>query len=170
MGAPIFVDDGGSIRIKLVVTPGGGSKGEMDSLFSVASHRSNHPVHSSHGQYDQVFIINPVITVVNNKSILNLNESSYADAQFQKITIHGDLGVDVVFDKDPGRAGGQGATIYLSGNGLDPILESKEHSRNRSYSVLNAGCISGIEIEDTSGVPTAVPLDPDRLYTSIIIT
>ena len=159
-GAPIFIDDGGSIRIKLI-TQNTNSKGEMDSLFSVSNHKSDHDVKSSvHGHYNKVFIINPLANG-------NLNQFSYTGSQFKRILIHGDLGVDVEFDKNPG---GQNSKIRLSGNGFDPVLESKEHNRNRSYAVLNAGCISKIEIENSNGKVTQVPLDPDRLYTNIVIT
>ena len=164
MGRPIIVDDGGSFRIKLVVAQGSNSKGEMDSLFTISNHKSDHDVKSNvHGSYDKV-------SIFDLEENGNLNQYSYAGTKFKRILIKGDLGVDVEFNKDPGQPGGQGAKIYLSGNGLDPILESREHDRNRSYNVSNAGRISEIEIEDSNKQTTQVPLAPDRLYTIIVIT
>ena len=162
MGRPIIVDDGGSIRLKLVVPQGGNSKGEMDSLFTITGNSSDHDINGDvhDGPYNKVFIINP-------QANGNLNQVAYTKAKFEKILITSDLGLVVEFDR---KGGGKYSKIKLNGNGFDPVLESKEHNGNRYYAISNAGRISGIDIIDSGGNPTQVPLQSNRLYTSIVIT
>ena len=150
MGAPVMVDDGGSIRIKL-------SKqyaiGVMDSLFDVTMNQSEHEIDES---YTKALILwldkNGDLTT---KNILNI----------KRVVIITDLNLNVEMKK---TGGGTKLKLKVSGNAPGPIFESKQHKKKRSYTVLNGGRIKKV-IVDVVGSTTTQNIPGTAIYASVVV-
>ena len=158
MAAPIFVDDGGSIRIKLALE-NENSAGVMDALFDVdASHRSSH---KGDPDYTQVLVF------YLDKHGALVNETG-GPVGFTKVKIISDYG----FEIEAQNIGAPNAKFELgvSGGNVDPIIESKQHKKKRGYTVVNGGRIDTIEIDLASGGTRSIPVPSKTIYTAVVLT
>jgi len=158
MGAPVMVDDGGSIRIKLALLDPD-SAGVMDSLFDVQSYESVHE-RNSDDPYTKALVF-----YLDEDG--NLSPGTPVASQFKRVLIHGDVNINVEVER---KAAGKKLKIRVFGNGVDPQIESRQHNNKRSYSVTNAGRIMQVDIEDDSGDTNSIDIPPSGIYTSVVIT
>lgn len=158
MGAPVMVDDGGSIRIKLALLDPD-SAGVMDSLFDVSGCESAHERNST-DPYTKALVF-----YLDEDG--NLNPGPPVASLFKKVLIYGDVNINVEVER---KAGGKKLKIRVFGNGVDPQIESRQHNNKRSYSVANAGRIIQVDIEDDNGVTNSINIPPTGIYTSVVIT
>lgn len=151
MGAPIFVDDGGSIRLKLV-SQNSNLNGEMESLLDVDNRgHSEHDIVSGYGTYSEVLIFWLDATG-------DLKQTTPVVHPCNKVTITTDTNQQIEFKTNPTNR------ISLDGG---PFLDSKQHNGKRSYTILNGGRITRIEVQP--GNISVEDLNRDFLYFAAVI-
>jgi len=157
MADAVIVDDGGSTRIKRLMSNG---IGEMDSLLDVddlttpASSRGS--THDINKQYNTAVIgcQDEEGTVVN-----------VAINAFSTIEISSQLDQSVLITK------GTKLTITVFSKNSDPIVEAKQHKKKRRYVVANSGPIQTVKVNGTKVYDvTNSPTGKDVIYTSLVIT
>jgi hypothetical protein len=157
MADAVIVDDGGSTRIKRLLSNG---IGEMDSLLDVddltTPPNSRGSTHDINKQYNTAVIgcQDEQGTVVN-----------VAINSFSTIEISSQLDQSVFITK------GTKLTIMVFSKASDPIVEAKQHKKKRRYVVANSGPIqtvkvNGTKVYDVNNSPTG----RDVIYTSLVIT
>ena len=160
-GAPIFIDDGGSIRIKLAMK-NAGSAGVMDSLFDVANSQSMHRVDPDNGPYDEVLIF-----WFDKDGKLELPNPT--PIPFSKVTISSDLNLEIeakIVKVQKNSQKIKTVNLNVSHSNGDPIFESKQHKKKRSYTVVNGGRIKEIVVDTNS--PIGIP--SSSIYACVVIT
>jgi len=157
MADAVIVDDGGSTRIKRLMSNG---IGKMDSLLDVddlttpASSRGS--THDINKQYNTAVIgcQDEEGTVVN-----------VAINAFSTIEISSQLDQSVLITK------GTKLTITVFSKNSDPIVEAKQHKKKRRYVVANSGPIQTVKVNGTKVYDvTNSPTGKDVIYTSLVIT
>src|SRR5215510_14202919 len=158
MADAVIFDDGGSTRIKRLMSNG---IGEMDSLLDVDDLTSPPNSRGSsddiNKQYD-----NAVIGCQDDTGTV----ANVAINSFSTIEISSQLDQNVLIKKTSTKL-----TITVFSKVSDPIVEAKQHKKKRRYVVANSGPIQtvkvdGVKVYDVGNSPTGRPV----IYTSLVIT
>ncbi len=152
MGRPVIIDDGGSIRIRLGHKPG--DVGEMNTLLNVDSEYKK-SVQQLGESYDEVrtFWLEEKNCAVQSTPIYFQNE----------ILISGDRGLEVKVEKiDSGKA----LEITVISSSAVPMIESKQHGMQRSYTVVNGGRIKQVEVDGNKRMTVTIPV----ILAGVVIT
>jgi hypothetical protein len=158
MADAVIVDDGGSTRIKRLMSNG---IGEMDSLLDVDDLTT--PTGSRGSTHD--------INKAFNDAVIGCQDDTGAVtgvpiSTFNTIEIASQLDQSVFITKTTTKL-----SITVFSNVSDPIVEAKQHKKKRRYVVANSGPIltvkvNGTKIYDVADSPTGRPV----IYTSLVIT
>jgi hypothetical protein len=164
MADAVIVDDGGSTRIKRVMT--GSAVGAMDSLLDVddlgnGTRGSDHTINDT---------FTNLLVVIQDKfgKPFQINDSS-----FTTVEISSGLAQEIVADKSSGSL-----TVTVFSSISDPIVESKQHKKKRRYVVSNSGPIEKITVDGTivfnvrQGETNVLPSGATKpiVYTSVVLT
>jgi len=158
MADAVIVDDGGSTRIKRLMSNG---IGEMDSLLDVDDLTT--PANSRGSTHD----INKAYTTAVIGCQDNTGTVANVAITFNgPIEISSQLDQSVLISKTNTKL-----TITVFSKVSDPIVEAKQHKKKRRYVVANSGPIqtvkvNGTKVYDVNNSPTG----NDVIYTSIVIT
>lgn len=148
MARPVIVDDGGSIRIKLALDDPN-SAGVMDSLFEPGA--NEHEIDDSYTE--------ALIFWLDKDGDLTQEDIT----NFDTILISSDFDLDVEAKK---TNGGSKLKLKVSSQAPGPIIESKQHKKKRSYSVVNGGRIKKIKVDGT----TIRTMNDTDIYACVVIT
>jgi hypothetical protein len=164
MADAVIVDDGGSTRIKRVMT--GSAVGAMDSLLDVddlgnGTRGSDHTINDT---------FSTLLIVIQDKfgKPFQINDSS-----FTTVEVSSGLAQEIVADKSSGSL-----TVTVFSGTTDPIVESKQHKKKRRYVVSNSGPIEKITVDGTivfnvrQGETDVLPSNATKpiVYTSVVLT
>ena len=139
MADAVIIDDGGSTRIKQLK---GTASGHMDDLLDK---KKGHP----DGDFSEI----KVVALGADGTTLWQKEQQMKKSDSFKIISLNSQNVE-------GEMENNGKTIHLSltvdpaANGIEPLVESKQHKQQRRYIVSNAGPIQKVEYTE------ADPADP----------
>ena len=148
MARPIFVDDGGSIRITLALD-NPNAAGVMDSLFE--------PGVNEH-EIDYSYTKALIFWLDKDGDLI-----TKAIANFDTILISSDFNVNIEAKK---TNGGSKLKLKVLSQAPGPIIESKQHKKKRSYTIVNGGRIGEIKVD---GATFHTMKDSD-IYGSVVIT
>jgi hypothetical protein len=159
MADAVIVDDGGSTRIKRLMSNG---IGEMDSLLDVDDLTT--PPNSRGSTHD--------LNKVYDNAVIGCQDDTGAvtnvpiDSSFGTIEISSQLDQSVLIKKTNTKL-----TITVFSKVADPIVEAKQHKKKRRYVVANSGPIQtvkvdGTKIYDVNNSPTGRSV----IYTSLVVT
>jgi hypothetical protein len=164
MADAVIVDDGGSTRIKRVLT--GSAVGAMDSLLDVDD-RGNGTRGSDHTINDS---FSKLLIVIQDKfgKPFQINDSS-----FTTVEISSGLAQEITAAKN-----GTSLTLTVFSGTSDPIVESKQHKKKRRYVVSNSGPIEKVVVDGAvvfnvrQGETAVLPAGASKpiVYTSIVLT
>jgi hypothetical protein len=164
MADAVIVDDGGSTRIKRVMT--GSAVGAMDSLLDVddlgnGTRGSDHTINDTFSK---------LLIVIQDKfgKPFQINDSS-----FTMVEVSSGLSQEIVADKSSGSL-----TVTVFSATTDPIVESKQHKKKRRYVVSNSGPIEKIAVDGAivfnvrQGETNVLPSGATKpiVYTSVVLT
>jgi hypothetical protein len=164
MADAVIVDDGGSTRIKRVMT--GSAVGAMDSLLDVddlgdGTRGSDHTISDS---------FTKLLIVIQDKfgKPFQINDSS-----FSSVEISSGLAQEIIAEKN-----GTALTLTVFSGTSDPIVESKQHKKKRRYVVSNSGPIEKVVVDGAivfnvrQGETNVLPAGAAKpiVYTSIVLT
>jgi hypothetical protein len=164
MADAVIIDDGGSTRIKRVMT--GTAVGAMDSLLDVddlgtGTRGSDHTINDTFSK---------LLIVIQDKfgKPFQINDSS-----FTTIQISSGLAQEITAAKN-----GTSMTVTVFSGSSDPIVESKQHKKKRRYVVSNSGPIEKITVDGAivfnirQGETNVLPAGAAKpiVYTSIVLT
>jgi hypothetical protein len=157
MADAVIIDDGGSTRIKRLMS----GIGEMDSLLDVDDLTT--PANSRGSTHD----INKAYTT----AVIGCQDNTGAVTNVAinfvgPIEINSQLDQSVLISKTNTKL-----TLTVFSTVSDPIVEAKQHKKKRRYVVANSGPIqtvkvNGTKVYDVNNSPTG----NDVIYTSIVIT
>jgi hypothetical protein len=157
MADAVIVDDGGSTRIKRLMSNG---IGEMDSLLDVDA--LTNPANSRGSEHDINRQYNTAVIGCQDEqgTVVNVAINSFAT-----IEIGSQLDQNVLITNTTKL------TITVFSKVSDPIVEAKQHKKKRRYVVANSGPIqtvkvNGTKVYDVNNSPTG----HDVIYTSLVIT
>lgn len=146
MGAPVLVDDGGSIRIKQAKKNAGGV---MDSLFTIVegpnSDEPGMPANSKWSKHEIDAPNNPK-DYYSKASLFYVAEDGTPitdNLTLNTIKVTTDFGLTVELKK---IGAGEKLKLMISSEEAEPILESRQHKGKRSYVVVNGGRI--VQVSD----------------------
>jgi hypothetical protein len=164
MAEAIIFDDGGSTRIKRVMT--GTAVGAMDSLLDVddlgdGTRGSEHTINDSFSK---------LLIVTQDKTG---KPFTITDTSFTTVEVSSGLAQEIIAEKSAGAL-----TITVFSAISDPIVESKQHKKKRRYVVSNSGPIEKITVDGTivfnvrQGEPNILPGTAAKpiVYTSVVLT
>ena|SRR5688572_10005934 len=165
MAEAIIVDDGGSTRIKRVMT--GTAVGAMDSLLDVddlgnGTRGSDHTINDSYSN---------LLIVIQDKFG---KPFQITDASFTTVAISSGLNQEITAAKN----GSSSLTLTVFSGASDPIVESKQHKKKRRYVVSNSGPIEKVIVDGAivfnvrQGEPNVLPAGASKpiVYTSVVLT
>ena len=160
-GAPIFIDDGGSIRLALKDP---NSNGEMETLFEVdTSHQSKHEITHPAGQsYSKVRIF-----WLDKSGYLKLTTPVTYPCKSVTVSSHVDMKIKAQIIEGQNKV-----KLTVFHDKVDPVFASKQHRNKRSYTILNGGRIKKIEVPDPL-IPNkvrSVTIPDSALYAGLVIT
>ena len=163
MADAIIFDDGGSTRIKRILT--GTAVGAMDSLLDVddlgdGTRGSAHTINDSFSK---------LLIVIQDKFG---KPFQITDSSFATVEISSGLSQQITAVKD---AVSLTLTVFSYS---DPIVESKQHKKKRRYVVSNSGPIEKILVDGAivfnvrQGETTVLPAGATKpiVYTSVVLT
>jgi hypothetical protein len=165
MADTVIIDDGGSTRIKRVMT--GTAVGAMDSLLDVddlgnGTRGSDHTIGESFSN---------LLVVIQDKfgKPFQINDSS-----FTNVSVSSGLAQEITAVKN----GGASLTLTVFSSTSDPIVESKQHKKKRRYVVSNSGPIEKVVVDGSivfnvrQGETTVLPAGATKpiVYTSVVLT
>lgn len=164
MAEAVIFDDGGSTRIKRVMT--GTAVGAMDSLLDVDD-RGDGTRGSAHTISDSYTKLRIVTQDKTGKAF------EITDSVFATVVISSGLAQEIVAEKTAASL-----TLSVFSGISDPIVESKQHRKKRRYVVSNSGPIEKITVDGAvvfnvrQGETTVLPAGAAKpiVYTSIVLT
>ena len=164
MADAIIFDDGGSTRIKRILT--GTAVGAMDSLLDVddlgdGTRGSAHTINDSFSK---------LLIVIQDKFG---KPFQITDSSFATVEISSGLSQQITAVKDAASL-----TLTVFSGTSDPIVESKQHKKKRRYVVSNSGPIEKILVDGAivfnvrQGETTVLPATATKpiVYTSVVLT
>ena len=164
MADAVIFDDGGSTRIKRIMT--GTAVGAMDSLLDVddlgnGTRGADHTINDSFSN---------LLIDIQDKfgKPFQINDSSFAN-----VAISSGLSQEITAVKNA-----TALTLTVFSSTSDPIVESKQHKKKRRYVVSNSGPIEKISVDGTivfnvrQGETTVLPTGATKpiVYTSVVLT
>lgn len=164
MGAPVLIDDGGSVRIKLAKKDPDVA-GAMDSLFDVKEKHtvanpnrkgSEHEISDNRDPYQKALVL-----WLDKDGALPANVTPVL---FNSIQITCDFGQNILLTTS---GGGSKLSIEVFSDLTDPIIESKQHFKKRSYNIVNAGRIRQVNVDNGS---TVYDIPDNAIYASLVVT
>jgi hypothetical protein len=163
MADAVIVDDGGSTRIKRVMS--GTAVGAMDSLLDVddlgaGKKGSGHTINDTYTK---------LLIVIQDK----FGKPFQINAPFTTVAISSGLAQEIVAET---TSGSLKVTVFSQIS--DPIVESKQHKKKRRYVVSNSGSIEKIVVDGAivfnlkQGEPNVLPAGAAKpiVYTSVVLT